>query len=159
MKAFLSLFEQRIRGVRLIEVIGVALALGMIFWVCLSKAREGEDIKRMAKLDAQIAEETKAVTDLKVKVAELERPSRLEALATTYLGMKPVAATHETHMDSLSDISRATSRPVVAAAPAPAVVETPHAEPGEDLISTGGKGVAAAKPAAPVSIAKAEVAR
>jgi cell division protein FtsL len=152
MKAFLSLFEQRIRGVRLIEIVGLVLALGMIFWVCLSKAREGEDIKRLAKLDAQIAEESKTVQDLKVKVAELERPARLEALATTYLGMKPVESSHETHMESLSDISRATSRPVVAPA-APVAVAAPAAADG--LISKAEQKAPAAQ-AVPVSLPKAE---
>lgn len=138
MKAFLNLFEQRVRGIRLIELIGLALALGMIFWVCLSKAREGEDIKRMSTLDEQIAEETQAVSTLKIKVAQLERPARLEALATAYLGMKPVAPTHEAHIDSLSEISRTTSRPMSAT---PAVIAepaaaTPAASSSGDLIST-----------------------
>ncbi|MBP2157637.1 MULTISPECIES: septum formation inhibitor MinC [Asticcacaulis] len=153
MKAFLSLFEQRIRGVRLIEIIGLVLALGMIFWVCLSKAREGEDIKRLAKLDAQIAEESKTVQDLRVKVAELERPARLEALATTYLGMKPVASSHETQLEALGDISRATSRPVAAAASP----ETPaSASSTDDLIS---KAESKAAQPVPVSLPKAEGAR
>lgn len=152
MKAFLSLFEQRIRGVRLIEIIGLVLALGMIFWVCLSKAREGEDIKRLAKLDAQIAAESKTVQDLRVKVAELERPARLEALATTYLGMKPVASSHETQLEALGDISRATSRPVAAVA-APV---TPAATPSsDDLISKAEHKAPVAQPV-PVSLPKAE---
>lgn len=155
MKAFLSLFEQRIRGVRLIEIIGLLLALGMIFWVCLSKAREGEDIKRLAKLDAQIAEETKVVKDLKVKVAELERPARLEALATTYLGMKPVESSHETHMESLGDISRATSRPVVAPVQ-PVPVE---AAPSADGLISKSEAAAPAAQAVPVSLPKAEAVR
>jgi cell division protein FtsL len=155
MKAFLSLFEQRIRGVRLIEIIGLVLALGMIFWVCLSKAREGEDIKRLAKLDAQIAEETKVVKDLKVKVAELERPARLEALATTYLGMKPVESSHETHMESLGDISRATSRPVVAPVQ-PVQVE---AAPSADGLISKSEAAAPAAQAVPVSLPKAEAVR
>lgn len=155
MKAFLSLFEQRIRGVRLIEIIGLVLALGMIFWVCLSKAREGEDIKRLAKLDEQIAEESKTVQDLRVKVAELERPARLEALATTYLGMKPVASSHETQLDALGDISRATSRPVAAPTVpvAPAVATSP-----DDLISKTDHKAPAPQPV-PVSLSKAEGAR
>ncbi len=152
MKAFLNLFEQRVRGIRLIELIGLALALGMIFWVCLSKAREGEDIKRMNTLDEQIADETQAVSTLKIKVAQLERPARLEALATAYLGMKPVEPTHEAHIDSLSEISRTTSRPM-SATPAvvtePAVAMPATASSSQDLIST-----AARKAAAPTIAAK-----
>ena len=152
MKAFLNLFEQRVRGIRLIELIGLALALGMIFWVCLSKAREGEDIKRMNQLDEQISEETEAVSTLKIKVAQLERPARLEALATAYLGMKPVEPTHEARIDSLSEISHTTSRPmavVPAVATEPAVVTPAAAAPSEELISTSPR-----KAAAPVVAAK-----
>lgn len=148
MKAFLNLFEQRVRGIRLIELIGLALALGMIFWVCLSKAREGEDIKRMSRLDAEIAQEAQAVSTLKIKVAQLERPARLEALATAYLGMKPIAPAHEAHIDSLSEISRTTSRPTRAVA-ATTVPVAPAAAPGEELIST-----TVHKAAAPVLPAK-----
>jgi len=116
------LFEQRVRGIRLIELIGLILAFGMILWVCVSKAKEGEDIRRMNTLDQQIADEKQTVDGLKVQVAKLERPSRLESLAKTYLGMKPVDPDHEADLDNISELSHATSRPVVAPAP-----ETPVA--------------------------------
>ncbi len=147
MRAITALFEQRVRGFRLIELIGLGLALAMIFWVCLSKAREGEDIKHMNQLDQQIAEESAAVDALKIRVAQLERPSRLEALAKSYLNMKPVEAAHEAQIDSLSEISHTTSRPVAAMA-APVVAPAP-ADP---LISAGNKPapVAPAVSAAPL---------
>jgi hypothetical protein len=133
MRAITALFEQRVRGFRLIELIGLGLALAMIFLVCLSKAREGEDIKHMNQLDQQIADESAAVDALKIRVAQLERPSRLEALAKAYLNMKPVEAAHEAQIDSLSEISHTTSRPVAVAAP---VVAQAPADP---LISGGVK--------------------
>ncbi len=133
MKAFLHLFEQRVRGIRLIELVGILLALAMIFWVCLSKAREGEDIKRMGDLDAQIAEQQEAVDALKIKVASLERPSRLEALATQYLGMKPVEPNHEADLDTMGEISKATSLPV--ATPVTAAAASSSAST-DELIST-----------------------
>ncbi|MBW8735096.1 MAG: septum formation inhibitor MinC [Asticcacaulis sp.] len=143
MKAITALFEQRVRGVRLIDLIGLGLALGMIFWVCLSKAREGEDIKRMSTLDQQIVAESTAVDALKIRVAQLERPSRLEQLAKAYLNMKPVEAAHEAQIDSLSEISHTTSRPVAVAAP----VAMPA--PTDPLISAGAnKPVPAAAPVA-----------
>lgn len=155
MNAFLSLFEQRIRGVRLIEVIGIALALGMIFWVCLSKARETEDVRRLNQLNQQISEESQNVAALKIKVAQLERPARLEALAAGYLGMKPVESSHEVRIDSIGEISRATSRPVQVGAPAVpqsvAAVAAPVA-PADDLISVGTAKSLAPQP--PVAAAK-----
>ncbi len=155
MNAFIRLFEQRVRGVRLIELVGISLALIMIFWVCLSKAREGEDIKRMNDLDGQISDQQQQVTDLKVKVAELERPARLEQLAQTYLNMKPVAPTHETKLDDLAEISHSTSRPVVV--PAVAAVPAPPAAPiaaHDDLISTVDAKVPPPPPPPPASLLK-----
>lgn len=140
MKAFLNLFEQRVRGIRIIELVGIGLALGMIFWVLLSKARESEDVKRMNDLDAQITEEQQSVDALKIKVAGLERPARLEGLAVQYLGMKPVEAAHEADLDSIAEISRTTSLAVPNAAPAAAVPAAPPAAPAatesDELIST-----------------------
>ena len=138
MQSFLRIFEQRVRGVRLIEAVGILLAVGMIFWVCLSKAREDGDVKRLNDLDSQISEQQSQVDALKVKVAELERPSRLEQLAVAYLGMKPVSPTHEAHIDSLAEISQQTSKPVAASAiviPA-SVAPAAQAAPANDLIST-----------------------
>lgn len=146
MNVISALFDKRVRGIRLIELIGLTLALAMIFWVCLSKAREGEDIRRMNQLDQQIADEKTAVGGLQVEVAKLERPERLEALATQYLGMKPVSPTHEAGLDNLAEISHTTSRPVAGqpspAAPAP-VAETPE----DALISTDATQAAPTKPA------------
>ena len=139
MQPFIRIFEQRVRGVRLIEAVGILLAVGMIFWVCLSKAREDGDVKQLTDLDSQISEQQSQVDALKVRVAELERPSRLEQLAVAYLGMKPVAPTHEAHIDSLAEISRTTSKPAANAViiPAAATPAAPSAQaPGGDLIST-----------------------
>jgi len=155
---FLGIFEQRVRGVRLIEAVGMMLAVGMIFWVCLSKAREDGDVKRLNDLDSQIAEQQSQVDALKVRVAELERPARLEQLAVAYLGMKPVSPTHEARIDSLAEISATTSKPVAASA---IVIPTPvaaPAAPGGDLISTQAAGTAtvtSAPAVAPKPAAKA----
>lgn len=147
MNVFVRLFEQRVRGIRLIELIGLLLALGMVFWVCVSKAKEGEDIRRMSALDQQIADEKQAVTDLKVQVARLERPSRLEALAKTYLGMKPVDPNHEADLENLAEISHATSRPVVA--PAPEAPAAPAAPASADDVVAAVPAATAAPTAAP----------
>jgi len=151
MQPFIRIFEQRVRGVRLIEAVGILLAVGMIFWVCLSKAREDGDVKQLTDLDSQITEQQSQVDALKVRVAELERPARLEQLAVAYLGMKPVSPTHEAHIDSLAEISQQTSKPVAANAmviPANAPV-APAA--GNDLISTQATGTAAGTAAGPAS--------
>ena len=156
MNVISALFDKRIRGIRLIELIGLTLALAMIFWVCLSKAREGEDIRRMNQLDEQIADEKNAVGGLQVEVARLERPERLEALATQYLGMKPVSPNHEAGLENLSEISRTTSRPVSGAdLLAPAPVAPAAATPDDTLISTdAAKAAPAPQPDQPALPAK-----
>jgi hypothetical protein len=139
MKGLMRLFEQRIRGIRLIELVGLLLVFGLIFWVCVSKAREGEDIRRINELDRQIATEQAAVDTLRIKVAQLERPGRLEQLAVEYLGMKPTDPNHEARLESLGEISRATSKavsPVSTIVPAPPLRAAPaSAGPADDLIT------------------------
>ena len=150
MQPFLRIFEQRVRGVRLIEAVGILLAVGMIFWVCLSKAREDGDVKRLNDLDTQISDQQSQVDALKVRVAELERPARLEQLAVAYLGMKPVSPNHEARIDSLAEISQQTSKPIAAntvVVPANAPVAPPST--GNDLISTQPAAPAAAAAPAP----------
>ncbi|MGA9659179.1 MAG: septum formation inhibitor MinC [Asticcacaulis sp.] len=134
----MRLFEQRFRGFRLIELVGLVLVLCLVLWVCISKAREGEDIRRMNELDRRIAEEKQVVGALRIKVAQLERPGRLEQLAVTYLGMKPVAPNHEAKLETLGEISRTTSK-AVATTPTPAAVTQPVAAVAADpLISVSG---------------------
>ncbi|MDI7773753.1 septum formation inhibitor MinC [Asticcacaulis sp. EMRT-3] len=132
----MRIFEQRIRGFRLIELVGVALLLVMFFWVFMSKVREGDDIRRLNDLDDQISAQQAAVNALRINVAQLERPQRLEDLAVTYLGMKPVAPSHETDLNAISQISQTTSRPapVYATPPAP-----PATAPAADMTLDGNR--------------------
>lgn len=126
MNVLTQLFERRVRGVRLIEAIGLLLALLMIFWVCLSKVREGQEVARLNAVSAQIEQEQAAIKQLKVKVASLERPARIEALAKQYLGMQPLTPNREAGLDNLVEISRSVARPEVHSAPA--ATATPMAE-------------------------------
>ncbi|ADU13509.1 cell division protein FtsL [Asticcacaulis excentricus] len=146
MKALMSLFDRRIRGVRLIEAIGLLLALIMIFWVCLSKVKEGQEVARLNALNAQIAEEQAAIKALKVKVANLEQPARIEALARQYLGMEPLSPKREAGLDNLVEISRSVARPEIhAAPPVTAVTAKPPAMTEEESAP-----IAAPVPATPV---------
>ena len=138
MNGLMRLFEQRVRGIRLIELVGLVLVFGLILWVCVSKAREGEDVRRMNDLDRQIAEEQEAVNGLKIQVAQLERPGRLEQLAIQYLGMKPTDPNHEARLESLGEISRSGSQPISPAstiAPPPPKPAVAPPNPSDDLIT------------------------
>jgi hypothetical protein len=103
--ALKALFEQRYRGLRLIELVGIILALILMFWLSLSKVREGEDIKRMNQLSEKITQEQAIIHDLKVTVTHLERPRRLEALAAQVLDMKTITAENEASLDQILEIS------------------------------------------------------
>lgn len=137
MNGLMRLFERRVRGIRLVELIGLILALIMVFWVGFAKVREGEAVTRLNALNRDIATQESEIKALKVKVANLEQPARLEALAKQYLGMGPVDPTREAKLDNLVEISQSLSRPDKGAAPnttpAPATppvapVTTPVAE-------------------------------
>lgn len=102
---FATVFERRFMGLRMIEAIGLVMALVLIIWMMISNVHQGEDVKRIAELKAQIAQETQAVTALKIKVARLERPTRLENLAQSVLNMRIVNPDHEADLDSIVEIS------------------------------------------------------
>lgn len=105
------LFNRRVRGIRLVELVGVVLAVGMMMWVGFSKVREGESVRRLNTLNAQIAVEEATIRELQVRVAHLERPARIEALATQHLGMMPVKPDREARLENLPEISKALSAP------------------------------------------------
>lgn len=123
-----NLFERRWRGMRLIEAMGLGLALCLIFWICLTKVREGEDVKRLKLLDQRIAQEQAEVDRLSLSVSFLEQPRRLEFLARDVLGMQAVRPDHEADMATLSEISHAGTPVMVATAVvgAPSAAQTPH---------------------------------
>lgn len=106
MSGLLNVFEQRVRGVRLVELVGIVLCLAMMFGLGWIKMREDADVKRLEALKREIAAETDQVQTLRAAVAHLEQPKRIEALASVYLGMKPVDSRHEANLDSLVEISR-----------------------------------------------------
>lgn len=133
MNRFLNMFSRRVRGVRLVEVIGLVLAAGMMMWVGFSKVREGESVRYLNSLNTEIAAEEAAIKALQVRVAHLERPARIEALATQYLGMTPVNPEREARLENLPEISGTLSAPdkrlpadPLVTAPALITVTEPH---------------------------------
>jgi hypothetical protein len=121
LNGLIRIFERRVRGIRLVELVGLLLALGMIFWVCLTKVSEGGDVARIGELDSQIAEEEARIKALKVRVSALEQPKRIEALAKQYLGMTTLGPKREANLDNLVEISKSMSRPDKGAMPVSAL--------------------------------------
>ncbi|WAC49703.1 septum formation inhibitor MinC [Asticcacaulis sp. SL142] len=133
MNGLLNVFEQRVRGVRLVELVGIVLCLAMMFGLGWIKMREDADVKRLEALKRDIVAEAEQVQTLRAAVAQLEQPKRIEALASVYLGMKPVDSRHEANLDSLVEISRGQGAGVRGverpASPVPPMPEAPSAVP------------------------------
>ena len=101
-----ALFNRRIRGFRLIEVIAAACLVALVLVVYLSKAAAGREGAAIAAIDKDISDQQRQVRVLKAELARLEQPERLEALSSRYLDLAPVSAKHETAPDSLTEVVR-----------------------------------------------------
>ena len=100
------LFDQRIRGFRVIEVAALACLVLLVFWVYLAKAQAGGERARIARIDAEIAAEQRKLRLLSAEAAHLEQPARIEQLSDAYLGLAPVGAKKEATPDALPEIAR-----------------------------------------------------
>jgi hypothetical protein len=114
------LFNWKVRGIRWIEIIGVALVGVMIFSVYIAKAEAARESASIADMERQIRTNGQRVRLLRAEVARLEQPNRLEALSRE-AGLGPV------------DVHRmVTEQGLPALAPPPearVVVAPPPAEP------------------------------
>lgn len=89
------LFEQRVRGFRVIELASFAVLLMLVFGVYLAKAAASRERAHIAQIEQQIDDEQRRLRGLRAEVAHLEQPSRLEALSSAYLALQPVDPAHE----------------------------------------------------------------
>ncbi|MFN3229658.1 MAG: hypothetical protein ACK41P_07395 [Asticcacaulis sp.] len=135
MTPFMALFERRVRGVRLIEVVTGALCILLVLWVYLAKADASAERNQIATLEREIREEQKAVRLLRAEAAHLEQPDRIEALARNFLAMEPTSARDEVRPEALIEVARlgAPARP----APVDPATKVPMAE---TVTAPGGAG-------------------
>jgi cell division protein FtsL len=109
-------FTRRVRGFKLIDLIGVTLLVSVIVGVYLAKTIAGRERSDLAKIERQIDGEKARIRLLQAEVAHLEQPGRIERLSTSYLGLKPVSAKNEATLDQLATLARG-GPPKAAAAP------------------------------------------
>ena len=125
-----GVFNRRVRGFRVINLVGVSLLVMLVFGVYLAKTFAGRERSEIAAVEMQIRQEKIRIRLLQAEVAHLEQPRRLESLASQGLGMAPLTAKQEI---SLMDLASLKPAPPPAAPPEPvlqnAVVETPAAQP------------------------------
>jgi hypothetical protein len=100
-------FTHRIRGFRLIDLVGVGLLVVIILGVYLAKTIAGRERADIAGIERQIGSEKARIRLLQAEVAHLEQPGRIERLSVAYLGLKPVAATNEASVEQLAQVARA----------------------------------------------------
>ncbi|WP_292046025.1 MULTISPECIES: cell division protein, partial [unclassified Brevundimonas] len=112
--ALQRLFDWKVRGVRWVEIIGVALVAIMIVSVYAAKAAAARESSRIAQLEQDIRENGQRVRLLRAEVARLEQPARLEALSRQ-IGMAPVDVHRQAGEGQLTAL-----KPAAAAKPAAA---------------------------------------
>lgn len=101
----MNLFNRKVRGFRLVDVVAAGLLMALILGVYLAKTVAGHERSEIASVEKQIAAERSRIRLLQAEVAHLEQPARIEALSTQYLGMAPIEAKHETTLESLQDLA------------------------------------------------------
>jgi hypothetical protein len=114
-----SVFNRRIRGFRLVDLVGVGLLVFLIVGVYLAKTMAGRERSEIATVERHITAEKVRIRLLEAEVAHLEQPGRIERLSTMYLGLKPVSAKNEATPDRLMELARSGPPPK---AQAPSVV-------------------------------------
>jgi cell division protein FtsL len=115
-----GVFNRRVRGFRLVEVIGLGVLITIVLTVYMGKTFAGKERNQISDVESQIATEQDRIRLLKAEVAYLEQPSRLERLSIQYLHMGPVEAKHETTLAAL---------PALAHTPAALTPQQPSATP------------------------------
>lgn len=101
----MNVFDRKIRGFRLVDVVALGLLLALVLSVYLAKTIAGSERAEIASVERQIDAERARIRLLQAEVAHLEQPSRIEQLSSSYLGMVPVSAKRETTIESLSDVA------------------------------------------------------
>ena len=103
-----AIFNRRLRGFRVIEIVACACLAVLVLSVYLTKAAAGREGAAISGVEREIAEERKRMRLLRAELAHLEQPQRLERLSTQYLALAPVPAKRETVPDGLTEIARRT---------------------------------------------------
>lgn len=103
----MNVFTRRVRGFRLLDLVGIGLLVAIILGVYLAKTMAGRERAEIATVERQIKVEKARIRLLQAEVAHLEQPGRLERLSVTYLKMEPVTAHREATADQIIDLARA----------------------------------------------------
>lgn len=116
------LFEWKVRGVRCVEIIGVACVLALVFSVYIAKAAAARESAEISRIERDIRENRERVRLLRAEVTRLEQPARLEALSRE-IGLGPVDVKKQAGEAALTEIAPPpVEKPVEKAPAAPPAV-------------------------------------
>ncbi len=102
--ALRSLFDWKVRGFRVTEIIGVAILAAVVVSVYFVKAQAARQSAEIAELQRDISTERQRVRLLTAETARLEEPGRLEALSRQ-AGLAPVSVEQRAELDALPDLA------------------------------------------------------
>lgn len=102
--ALRSLFNWKVRGFRVTEIIGVAVLAAVVVSVYFVKAQAARQSAQIAELQRDISRERQRVRLLAAEAARLEEPGRLEALSRQ-AGLAPVSIEQRAELDALPDLA------------------------------------------------------
>jgi hypothetical protein len=108
-QAIRRVFDWKVRGVRWIEIIGLALVAAMIFSVYLAKAAAANESAEIASLERQIARSNAAIANeretiglLNAEWSSLVRPERLQRLSEQHLTLRRISPDQFVKVDELA---------------------------------------------------------
>ncbi|MDR7228996.1 hypothetical protein J2X45_000059 [Caulobacter sp. BE264] len=127
-----GVFNRRVRGFRVVEVVGLCILLSLVTGVYLAKTFAGRERQEIARIEQEIEEEAARKRLLAAEVAHLEQPRRIEQLAQM-MQLKPIAPDHEITEDALIDVARRRELPKAPVSAAPVTPETLAADGPEAL--------------------------
>ena len=114
-----AMLRARIRGFRVVNVVGFALLIGLAVGGYALKAVASAQDAKVQALDDQIVQEQKRIRMLKLEVAELGAAPRIKARAAQFLTVAPMDPRHDITAEALPAIVAAER---ASAPPPPAVV-------------------------------------
>lgn len=106
----MSVFDRKVRGFRLVDVVAMILLTAVVLGVYLAKTMAGRERAEIARVERQIIGERTRIRLLEAEVAHLEQPSRISRLSETYLGMGPIPAKREATPDQLASLKPAPAK-------------------------------------------------
>lgn len=98
------LFDLRVRGFRLVEVVAAVVLAATIGFVYVAKTGAAEEADQIERLEGQIRSSQQRVRLLRAEVASLERPERIEALSEA-AGLAPVAPDRQAQEADLGQLA------------------------------------------------------